>query len=69
MTERVKLCVFVIVGEVVEALTVTLELPVGVFVLVLIVTVTLTGLPAPGFIELEGEKLQWAPFGKPLQES
>ena len=56
-------------GDVVDPLIVTVELPVGVLALVLIVNVTVTGLPATGFIELEGEKLQWAPLGKPLQES
>lgn len=66
---RVKFCVFVIVGAVVEALTVMLELPRGVLAPVPIVNVTVTGVPETGFTKLEGEKLQCAPLGKPLHDN
>lgn len=56
-------------GEVVEAFMVTVELPVGVLALVLTVNETATGVPASGLTELEGEKLQCAPLGKPLQDN
>jgi hypothetical protein len=43
--------------------------PVGVDVVVPMVNVTVTGVLDVGFTELEGEKLQVAPVGNPLQES
>jgi hypothetical protein len=57
------------VGAVVEALIVTVELPMGVLALVAIVNVTVIGVPETGFTELEGEKLQCAPLGKPLHDN
>src|SRR5690349_4609971 len=43
--------------------------PVGVAVVVPIVSVTVTGVLEVGVTELEGEKLQLAPVGNPLQAS
>ena len=51
------------------AVSVTGLTPVGVEVVVPIVRVTVTGVLEVGLTELEGEKLQLAPVGSPLQVS